>query len=204
MTPYRLAIPWFLGGLVLCPGSATLAPSPAQDPYPQIARRNAFGLKSPVPAERPDPPSAPMPKFILTGITTFLKERALLRIQFAATAAAPAREESCILAEGQREGGVELLAIDIKAGTVKLAYAGKNIVVAFDGQSASSPLSSIPAGNTLPATPPKPPARLPTTDYHPVSAEEQVIIMEVLREQNKDNPEFPPLPPTPLTPGSEP
>jgi hypothetical protein len=33
-----------------------------------------------------------------------------------------------------------------------------------------------------------------------MTPEEQIIMMEVERERNKNNPDFPPLPPTELTP----
>jgi hypothetical protein len=42
------------------------------------------------------------------------------------------------------------------------------------------------------------PQSAPTT--RPLSREEQIIMMEVLREQHRDNPKFPPMPPTALTP----
>ena len=102
-----------------------------------------------------------------------------------------------MLAEGQREGDLELLELDVKAGTVKLAYAGTIMVVGFSDQKSSTATAENHA-SAIPANAP------PAASSQPLSAEEQAILMEVMREQNKDNPEFPPLPPTILTSADEP
>jgi hypothetical protein len=77
----------------------------------------------------------------------------------------------------------------------------------------STPVSPAPApaetSTTAPAVssataPAIPAPRPPTPDFIQVSPEEQIITMEVLREQHQNDPEFPPFPPTILTPGYDP
>ena len=98
----------------------------ADNPYLEnITNRNVFSLK-PIPPP-PDPAELNKPKpskITLTGIMTILgKKQALMK----APPLPPSKpgeqpkEQSYILAEGQRDGEVEVLQIDEKEGTVKIA-----------------------------------------------------------------------------------
>ncbi len=148
----RMMIAWVLGGVVLGPMVGFAGAASSIDPYHEIAARNVFGLRPP-PA-RVEPPPAPLPQVVLTGITTILgNKRALLKIRFPAQPSRPAKEESCILTEGQRDGPVEVLAINEKTAQVKLDNSGTVCVITFE---------------KLPPTPP--PAarpRLPPSPYWP-------------------------------------
>ena len=63
----------------------------------------------------------PMPSIWLNGITDILgKKQVLMKVRFPLKPSAPPVEESYILTEGQREGDIEILAIDVKAGTVRV------------------------------------------------------------------------------------
>jgi hypothetical protein len=99
------------------------------NPYQPIVERNAFGLKPPPapvqeqPAEPPKPPS----KVVLTGISNmFAKKRALLEITepnqppAKGQAAAAAKTERPILAEGEKAGDVEVLSIDLDKNIVRI------------------------------------------------------------------------------------
>jgi hypothetical protein len=65
-------------------------------------------------------------KLTLTGITTSLgKKQALLSAQVPPLGPAqPAKQESYILAEGQRDGDIEVVSIDENAGVVKITNRG--------------------------------------------------------------------------------
>jgi len=58
-------------------------------------------------------------------------KRTLLKIQFPAQPPKKPREESCILTEGQSDGPIKVLQIDIKSGSVALNNAGTETVITF-------------------------------------------------------------------------
>lgn len=75
--------------------------------------------------------------------------------------------------------------------------------------SAAATRPTIPArtlrlpSTAAPAPTPTPTPTQATPQVPTPSIEEQIIMMEVERERNKNNPNFPPLPPTPVTPNPE-
>jgi hypothetical protein len=114
-------------------GTKVLIAEAAGNPYQGIAERNVFNLKPPPPATPPEPPPPPAPKITLTGITTILgNKRALLKLQEPAKPPQAAKEVSYILTEGQRDGDIEILAIDEQAGTVKVNNHGTVQELSFD------------------------------------------------------------------------
>lgn len=104
----------------------------------------------------------PSPGIVLNGITTiFGDKRALFKVW------SPDREQLCFLAEGQRDGDILLLAVDMRAGKIKirdhgvvqvvsmcqppaLALAGKNSAPIGDTSlpADSNGLATAPADNT--------------------------------------------------------
>ena len=117
-------------------------PGLSRNPYRRIIERNLFRLKpAPVPTFAPLPAS--QPKVVLTGITTILGDkRALLKIQFPAQPPAKPREDTCILTEGQSDGPVRVLQINVKAASVTVDDAGTQTVVTF---SKDNPAPATPA-----------------------------------------------------------
>src|ERR1043165_292151 len=116
-------------GLLLLGAGASPAITDAGNPYRAISDRNAFALLPPEPPPAPTPP-APPANIKLTGITTmFGNKRALLMVQDTAPGS---KEQSFMLSEGQREGDLEILQIDEKAGTVKVKNAGIETMLTFD------------------------------------------------------------------------
>ena len=116
-------------------GNLALAVPPVTDSnrYETIVERNLFGLRPAVasPGESATPP--PPPKIFLTGITTILgNKRALLKVMLPSRPGEPAREESYILTEGQREGNVEVVKIDERLGLVKVNDYGRELTLSFD------------------------------------------------------------------------
>ena len=138
-----------LAGLLIVQGGTVFAA--AENPYRSIVARNPFSLLPPDPpakAEEPKPPT----NVKLTGITTMLgSKRALLLVQETGPGAKP--EKSVILREGQREGDIEVLEIDEKAGAVTLKNGGILTTLNFekDGMKAAPlpPPLPVPPGNPL-------------------------------------------------------
>jgi len=116
--------------LVLSLSARFLVADTSGHPYTGIGARNVFGLLPP--RQAPDPPPPPLPKITLVGITTILHDkRALLKVQFPGQPPESAKEVSCILALGQREGPIEVLAIDETTGSVRINNSGTEMVLSF-------------------------------------------------------------------------
>lgn len=100
----------------------------ADNPYVgTITNRNLFNLKAPPdPSQVPTAPPPQVPNVLLAGITTLMGGKtALLRIPRPARPPEPAKEVSVILAEGApAEEGVQVLEINVAAGTVKISNNG--------------------------------------------------------------------------------
>lgn len=134
------------------------------NPYQPIIERNAFGLKPPPPPGSdapPPPPPVPLAKVTLTGITSMFgpsSKRALLEIieQEPGKAATPRKP---ILREGERDGSVEVLAIDLEKNQVKIRNGTVETNITFEVQKTASapgvpgapppvvPLQPLPAYN---------------------------------------------------------
>lgn len=238
-------------------GSFAFTPDDAGNPYRAIVGRNVFSLKPPPPPPNPedlvkrDPP----PKIRLQGLTTILGRRQVLfKTQSSAKPGQPAKDESFVLSEGERQGEIEVLAIDENAGTIKFKNHGIEETLNMKDDADKPVLGAAPPPVTAPpgAVPrPVPGVPQPAGAVNPVmptpgsvttiggvpgsipqrtirgaspvtgaaaagfnspvgakeqspsvvlTPDEQVLIMEVQRERNKNNPNYPPLPPTPLTP----
>lgn len=135
--------------------------------YESIPTRNMFGLR---PVEQPQVTNAPplLPKLILTGITTILgNKRVLLKeVAPAGSPGATNKEESLILTEGQREGAVEVLAIDEKAGSVRVNNAGNEMTLTFEKDGVKQPSSPLPAA--APQLPGALPSAVPSATNPPL------------------------------------
>src|SRR5678815_1575567 len=85
------------------------------NPYLSIVDRNPFGIKPPLPPPTIEQPQvmAPLAKVVLTGVENmFGKPRALLEITESEPGKGPVVNKR-ILREGERDGSVEVLAIDV-------------------------------------------------------------------------------------------
>jgi hypothetical protein len=110
-----------LGALVLTANTHAATATPKGNPYAKsIVGRNAFGLNAAPPPIIVDPLRLPPPHITLQGLTTILRRRQVLfKLQMPSKPGEPAREISCVLSEGERQGEIEVLEIDDHAGTVK-------------------------------------------------------------------------------------
>ena len=138
------------GSLAVCTLARGITSETTENPYQSIIDRNVFSLKPPPPP--PDPSEANKPqvvKITLTGITTILgNKRVLMK-----TAPPPGKpnegaksEQSYILTEGQREGDIEVIEIDDKAGSVKVNNGGTVQTLTFEKDGAKLPATQAPAG----------------------------------------------------------
>ena len=158
-----------LASLLSCAEIFAITPDSSADRYKSIPDQNAFRLKPPPPVEPQTPALAPLPKLILTGITTILGNKRVLLKALPATNAPgqQAKEESLILTEGQREGNVEVLNIDENAGSVRVNNSGTIMTLTFekDGAKLQSPPPLPPGAPGLPGVAisnPAAPNSLPT------------------------------------------
>jgi hypothetical protein len=112
--------------------SAKVFSAAAARDYSQIPVRNLFGLHEPV-IEREKVIPPPLPKIVLNGITTMGSKLVFLKVQFPAKAGEqPQGEQSFMLTEGQREGGIEILEINDRAGTIRVNNSGTEMTIGFE------------------------------------------------------------------------
>jgi hypothetical protein len=146
-----------MGSLLCCGTAFAIVGETGGNPYQGIVDRNVFGLKPPPPPPAPETQLPPAPKVTITGITTILgNKRVLLKVASPAKPPEPAREQSYILAEGQRDGDIEVMQIDEKSGDVKLNDFGTvmTLNIEKDGPKlASSPAPGIPPMPGVPGVP---------------------------------------------------
>ena len=89
------------------------------NPYRAIAGRNVFGLQPQIIPSTNQPVKLELPAITLTGLTTILgKEQALM------TVGLPGKTLYHIAGEGERYGDIEVVEIDMKAGTVQVRQGG--------------------------------------------------------------------------------
>lgn len=95
-------------------------------PYGAIPGRNVFALKPPTPVAPVNPQVAVLPVGIeLQGFTTILgRPQVLLKVKVPPKPPEPAKDRSLVMDVGQREGEVEVIEMDTRAGVVKLKNQG--------------------------------------------------------------------------------
>ena len=107
------------------------------NPYQAIVDRNVFGLKPPAPPPDPEANKPPPPKIILTGVYKMGDTaRALMKVSVPPRPPEPAKEIPLILSVGQGSEGVEVLAIDTVASTVKVNNSGTVMSLDFTNNGA--------------------------------------------------------------------
>ena len=114
-------------------------------------------------ASSPEPTAQPA-TVKLTGVTAVLgHKQALMLVQEPAGAGQPpAPERSCILSEGQAQGPIEVLEIDVKAGRVKIINSGVPMELSLIRDGLELPVAPAPAPPaTASASKPAPAAAAP-------------------------------------------
>lgn len=107
-----------------------------ENPFQRIVDRNPFGLKPPVVQVDPPPPAPVIPpaKVTLTGITSLFgpsSKRALFVIVEQEPGKVPVTK-SPILREGERDGMVEVLSIDVVKSIVRIRNGGTETNITFE------------------------------------------------------------------------
>ena len=102
-------------------------------PYKFISATNVFRLKTLViRPEQHKPPKPPPPTITLQGITTICGQlEALFKVAMPAKPPESVKEIACVLTEGEREGEIEVLEINVQSGTVKFSNHGVVQVLAL-------------------------------------------------------------------------
>lgn len=133
-------------GCLLRDLAASAAPAgPFKNPSGYIAARNVFGLRPPSPRTPLSPPK-PVPEVVLTGITTILPQKlALLEVTLPPKPRQPKKTHSYILAEGERDGPVQVLEINAKTGSVRADIFGKIMLLTFEKNGPHSTKAPRPA-----------------------------------------------------------
>lgn len=157
------------------------------NPYGVIVERNVFNLKEPPPPPPPDPTNAPPPNVELTGIMSILGEKqALFMVQDAPLPGKqPKPPESYILTVGQREGPIEVLAIDAKDKKVKIKNDGIVSTITFETKAKTSgPMRGQAANAASFGKPPNPFAgRRPWPGQNPNALQPQLPLQSGRRFQ---------------------
>jgi hypothetical protein len=102
-------------------------------PYSAIWLRNVFDLKPPPPTTTTPAQTTAPSNVQLTGITTMLGTK---RVLISVTAGKAGKPESYMMREGERQGGLEILEINPKAGTVKINLDGLESTITFSTNAA--------------------------------------------------------------------
>jgi len=132
------AVKWCMGWQCVLAAATSGAPMSGSSPYRSISERNVFGLRPPVPVVKQQT-LAPLPKIRLTGITTiFGDKRIIVEEESPAQLGTLAKKKSVTLVQGQKDGQLEVLDVDVKNARVKVDNSGTIQVITFE------PLTSGP------------------------------------------------------------
>lgn len=156
-----------LCAFTLAASMAAVANTDAANPYADtIVGRNVFSLKSPPPPPNPEDliKKDPPPKILLQGLTTILGRRQVLfKVQVPAKPGQPAKEESFVMTEGERQGEIEVLEINEKVepavvkfnnhGTIEPLNMKEHVAKAPAGAPAPQPVLPQPGRPVLPGMP---------------------------------------------------
>jgi hypothetical protein len=133
--------------------------------YQKIPERNLFNLREPTLVETNAQKEIPaLPKVTLNGITTILgRKLALLTLPAKpAKAGEAAHDEYLTLAVGERQGEIEVLAIDEKKGSVNIKNSGTPTLLTFEKDGVKTkPSGTIPNPPGAPSQNPAPPSTTP-------------------------------------------
>jgi len=143
---------------------ATAAETDTQgNPYQAIVGRNVFGLKPPPPPPPPEDPlkKNPPPTIKLQGVQTILGRRQVL-FKLPAKPPGQPKEESFLMNEGERQGEIEVVQIDMQTEAVKFKNHGQEQLLNMKDDAdkpalGAPPPPGIPPGalpGILPGVPP--------------------------------------------------
>jgi hypothetical protein len=151
----KIAGPWLLAAALLLPAGVRAqdsAAATADKPYSGIVLRNMFGLL-PIPppdTNPPAPPVEPPPKITPKGIMTiFGRNQAIFNVALKPKPGQPAKDDSCVLSEGERQDDIEVVKINKEDG-----------IITFNNHGTMQDLALVEANPTTPAG--APPGAMPS------------------------------------------
>lgn len=160
-----------ISGALLIGGAAPLLLAESgPNPYQAISGRNAFALVPPPPPQEttPLPPLVPQSKVILTGTTSmFGTPRALLEIT-ETEAGKTATVRKPILREGERDGSIEVVSINMEQSLVRIRNAGLETNLSFEAPKLSAAAPPVAGYGASP-----PPLTVPPPGFSPPNAAAQ-------------------------------
>jgi hypothetical protein len=183
-----------LGCLLTFQEAHALAPDIAANPFQNIVLANVFRLREPPLPIKPVAAKLPLPPLKLTGILGFGKTRALLEGWLPA-------KQFFSLAQGERDGDIEVLRIDQKTGSVEVRIFGTVTNLSFERNGVGMPNPAAAGAVTTPL-----PAVTPSQPGPQLSRDEYAFVIEAERERLKQagDPTANLMPPTHLTPAGAP
>ena len=136
----KSAGPLFLTATLLAAAGQAQDAAVADKPYASIVSRNMFGLV-PIPVVDPAttaPPEEPPPKITPNGtMTIFGKLEALFKVANKGKPGQPAKEDSYVLSEGERQDDITVIKINQADG-----------IITFNNHGKIEDLALVPAANT--------------------------------------------------------
>jgi hypothetical protein len=117
---------------------------PVNNPYASVVARNVFGLNPP---QAVNPVEAvPLGKITANGIMTILgKKQVLYKVTEAGRMGQPAKDQSYIATEGDRQDDIEVNHIDEQSGVVTFDNHGTIQEISLTKASPVSPIATVPA-----------------------------------------------------------
>jgi len=192
---------------------ASASESASSSRYDLIPRRNVFKLKEPPQPEPVAPTNPPLAKVNLVGISSMNRKLAFLKLAGASKPGNASVEQSLMLGEGQRDGDIEVLEINERAGLVRIKQGAETLDLSFekDGLKSNPPANvvnqTMPAENPSTGPGPTPPPQMPNPAASPpplpVAPQQNYLGKRKLPTRNL-NVTPPPLPtiPQPLVPST--
>ena len=188
------------GGLVLQTNARALTSE--NSPYAAIVKQNVFRLKSPLPVAHVEP-VVPPPRIILLGIVSAPGSKQVI---FKTLTGPPPRETSYALGEMDLANEIEVVEIVESTGLVRVKNHGQEQMLSLekDGMKPGGGNAATASAATarLSISTDSRGAGLNQPQKPTMTAEEQMIRMEVNRKLTAEQAEqglMPPLPPTPMT-----
>jgi len=150
------------GGLVLSASAQALTADAPGNPYQGVVERNVFAIKPPPDPSSLKPAEPEPPKITPQGIMSmFGRQQVLFKTVMPGTKPGePPKETAMVLSVGQREGEIEVVAVDESTGTITFNNHGKlqTLSLEKDGQKpptgpavAPLPRISVPGNPGVPA-----------------------------------------------------
>lgn len=125
-----------------CAGARATEPASASR-YDLIPQRNVFKLREPPQQPTVAPTNPPLAKVNLLGISTLHRKLAFLKLAGASKPGGPGAEQSLMLGEGQRDGDIEVVEINERAGLVRIRKGAESIDLTFEKDGLKSNPPSI-------------------------------------------------------------